>query len=402
MISKSKMVLRGNHYYKYVCLWNKENRTKKQIPIKLAHKDDYDIALSRKNEVERIANQFKLDGKLSRLKDYEFHWNSETGRNQFKNPMTIEKGIAMFIKNRSNSRRNSTLQMYTNSLNHWLKYFTKNMYCEDIRTKHLIGFVSENKDNRSDTSINMDLRILRTLLYWLRDMGEITLYRNDIIFKSAFNECPINDDEPIYITEVEFKKIMDKNWCLLYTSKREWYKEVFQLYWDTGMRLSEPFKGIIDGNYLHIPKEVSKNGNKRDVRITPLQANTITRLQDIWMDNNMSSNHIRGYSKMFKKALRECGIDESKHFHCLRHSYALRRRLETNGNYQQVQKELGHKDVSVTQKYQRCDERKLKDDFPSLKAIIESLENREIYISSTMKTSTMKELKTTYPYREIN
>ena len=67
---------------------------------------------------------------------------------------------------------------------------------------------------------------------------------------------------------------------------------------------------------------------------------------------------------------------------------ALRRRLETNGNYQLVAKELGHKSAIVTEKYQRCDEKKLKDDFPSYKAIIESLENGAFNGTSTTNTST--------------
>ena len=130
-------------------------------------------------------------------------------------------------------------------------------------------------------------------------------------------------------------------------------------------------------------KDKAKNRRARKVRITSEQSLTIQEMQRRYKERP-TIDHIKNYSKVFKKALRYLNIDESKHFHSLRHSYALRRRIETNGNYQKVAKELGHKRSDVTEKYQRCDEKKLKDDFPSYKAVIESLEKK----TSTKITST--------------
>ena len=121
-----------------------------------------------------------------------------------------------------------------------------------------------------------------------------------------------------------------------------------------------------------------------------------------WEDKGKTKDHIKNYSKVFKKALRHCNIDESKHLHSLRHSYALRRRLETNGNYQLVAKELGHKSAIVTEKYQRCDEKKLWDDFPSYRAILESLENGVFNITSTKNTSTKSYYKPHYSLRQLD
>ena len=105
-------------------------------------------------------------------------------------------------------------------------------------------------------------------------------------------------------------------------------------------------------------------------------------------DLKPTRDHIMNYSKVFKKALRHCGIAEIKHFHSLRHSYGLRRRIETNGNLQMVAKEMGHKEYKTTEKYQRCEEHLLRDDFPSLAHLIESVENGALLDSSTNKTST--------------
>ena len=88
--------------------------------------------------------------------------------------------------------------------------------------------------------------------------------------------------------------------------------------------------------------------------------------------------------------------------HCLRHSYALRRRIETNGNYQLVAKELGHQDPSCTLKYQRCNEEDLMDDFPSYKALLESLENGFENRSSTKISSTNSSYKHHSSIRQMN
>ena len=55
--STSKMVKRWDYYYKYICIWNNKTKTKKQVPIKLAHVSEYEIALYRKGIVETKAKQ---------------------------------------------------------------------------------------------------------------------------------------------------------------------------------------------------------------------------------------------------------------------------------------------------------------------------------------------------------
>jgi len=379
--SKSNMVRRGNYYYKYICIWNNETKTKEQAPTKLAHISEYEKAIYRKGEVERVAVQLKRDGQMYRFKDYQFTWISENGKAEFKKPITFSEGYDMFIEKRKVAE--STMCMYINSLNHWSEYIPHSISCEDIDSKHLIEFVEKHKNNRADTSINMDLRTLRSMLHYLKDKSEIKEVPS---FKRALKMCPINDEDPIYITELEFIEVMSTNWLLLYVPKRDWYKEVFQLYWDLGIRLSEPFFSTVQGNNLCIPKDKAKNRRARKVRLTEEQKLTIIEMQRRYKDRP-TIDHIKNYSKVFKKALRHCNIDESKHFHSLRHSYALRRRIETNGNWQKVAKELGHQDPSCTLKYQRCNEEDLMDDFPSYKALLESLENGVLNNTSAKKSS---------------
>jgi len=390
------MVRRGNYYYKYICIWNNETKTKEQAPTKLAHISEYEKAIYRKGEVERVAVQLKRDGQMYRFKDYQFTWISENGKAEFKKPITFSEGYDMFIEKRKVAE--STMCMYINSLNHWSEYLPHSISCEDIDSKHLIEFVEKHKNNRADTSINMDVRVLRSMLHYLKDKNEIKEIPS---FKRALKMCPINDEDPIYITELEFIELMSTNWLLLYVPKRDWYKEVFQLYWDLGIRLSEPFFSTVQGNNLCIPKDKAKNRRARKVRLIEEQKLTIIEMQRRYK-SRPTIDHIKNYSKVFKKAIRHCNIDESKHFHSLRHSYALRRRIETNGNWQKVAKELGHQDPSCTLKYQRCNEEDLMDDFPSYKALLESLENGVLNNTSAKKSSAKRGYLPHHSIRQMN
>jgi len=375
------MIIKGLYYYKSCCVYDKITRTKRQIPVKLALTTQVELALERKISVENIFNQLKRTGLAHKIKDYKFSWFNKDRKSGFKKPLTFREGHDIFIDKRKVSQ--STMAINLSCLNHWIEYLGGTYPIQDIKVKHLVEYIEQKKENgRSNTSINMDLRNLRTMLLYLKDIGKVF---SILSFKRAMAMCPINDEEPIYITEVEFKKIMVKDWCLLYLPKRKFYKKVFQMYWDLGVRLSEPFISTIKDNYLCIPK--LKNSRARKIRITDEHKLVIKEMHSKY-NSRPTRDHIMNYSKVFKKALRWCDIDESKHFHSLRHSYALRRRIETNGNYQMVAKELGHKSYITTEKYQRCDEHMLKDDFPSLKYLIETVENRSNIDYSTKKTST--------------
>jgi integrase len=80
--------------------------------------------------------------------------------------------------------------------------------------------------------------------------------------------------------------------------------------------------------------------------------------------NKRERDFIKRYSRIFKEACRNVGI-ENKHFHNLRHTYAVRRYLQTQDIYL-VAKELGHSSVTTTEIYAKFNLRHLKQDFPSL------------------------------------
>ena len=395
MKRQTKMQIRNHYFYKYCCVWNKETGKTKQYPIKLAPESEPKVALDRKKVVENIFSQLKRSNIPHSIKDYQFKWLSDDGKQGFKEPLTIKQGYELYTSKKKTSTKSKSITDY--SLKHIMSILGSTIPCEKISAKNLMMYVSKQQSKgRSDTSINMDLRNLRTMLYYLKEIEEIDTTPS---FKRALAECPVNDQDPIYITEIEFRLIMNEDWGLLHTHKRLYYKKVFQLYWELGFRLSEPFLSKIEGNYLSIPK--MKNGKARKIRINEEQRLVIEEMHENYA-KKPTRDHIMNYSKVFKKALRHCEIDESKHFHSLRHSYGLRRRIETNGNLQQVQAEMGHRTYKTTESYQRCDITELKHDFPSLKKMIESMENDVNKVYSTTFTSTTLDTNSIISRRDVN
>ena len=111
-----------------------------------------------------------------------------------------------------------------------------------------------------------------------------------------------------------------------------------------------------------------------------LSMNNLQRLSDMndYVDNkyNGTIDSWKGnVSKTFLKAIREIDGEKTKfHFHCLRHTFAVRRYLQTKDIYQ-VKQEMGHSSVTTTEIYAKFSLRRLEMDFPSL---VKSNNSREI------------------------
>ena len=87
-----------------------------------------------------------------------------------------------------------------------------------------------------------------------------------------------------------------------------------------------------------------------------------------WLSNGYGSklaipdDHI---SKMFKKALRSIGADEGKHFHSLRHTFAVRRLIQGTSIYD-LKLLMGHSSVTTTEVYSNMNLKRVSQDFPTI------------------------------------
>ena len=92
------------------------------------------------------------------------------------------------------------------------------------------------------------------------------------------------------------------------------------------------------------------------------------KARDIFINKGSSLNTFKSkISKNFSNACKKTGIYESKKttLHCLRHTFAVKKYLETRDLYE-VCKRLNHDKLSTTQIYSKFSWGRLEQDFPSL------------------------------------
>ena len=174
------------------------------------------------------------------------------------------------------------------------------------------------------------------------------------------DQLTIRYSDPIYITDNEFQSMMELDWL------DGFYKRVFLLHRDTGMRLAEPMISVLEGNWVDIPN-TSKGKAPRSIELNESLKLIFLELKG-WYDYGYGSklltpdDHI---SKMFKKALRSIGADESKHFHSLRHTFAVRRLIQGTSIYD-LKLLMGHKSVTTTEVYCNMNLKRVAQDFPTI------------------------------------
>ncbi len=130
-----------------------------------------------------------------------------------------------------------------------------------------------------------------------------------------------------------------------------------------------------DETKQRIDKELSLNATNLE-RLTSMRTyfnESYGYRLDSWIGN---------LSKIFLKAMREVDSQDTKyHLHCLRHTFAVRRYLQTRDIYL-VKNELGHESVTTTEKYAKFSLRRLENDFPSL---VNSTKNNENWLNGTQE-----------------
>ena len=176
------------------------------------------------------------------------------------------------------------------------------------------------------------------------------------------------------------------------------YGKVFYFYRETGVRLREPFIATLDGNWLDIPN-FSKGKRPRSIELNDFLVEVYKELRR-WANECGLVERSKGVhlSKMFKKALRKCGIDESKHLHSLRHTYAVRQRV-MGVPLATIQAHLGHRSITTTEIYTVIELKKLCSHFPTL---ISQYTEEQIKAEKVSKTSIRDtDLRDTHQYQQL-
>ena len=343
----ARLKKRRSKWYARIRIWDNNIRKEREIQIPLNTK-------SRVAALERLSfiNQYESD--LRNGLSFTFPWESTGGQLNLKR-FTINNAINEWMERRLKiGVRASTLEINQNGLDHFTDAVGGSCPLEAVTVKKIDAFVDYLQfKGLSVSSINMHLRTVKAMLryYWKRER----LDRVPLI-----EQLKQEENNPIYITDNEFQSIMELDWL------DQFYKRVFYFYRETGCRIREPFISKLDGNWLDIPN-LSKGKKPRNLELAASVKKIFTELS-AWLGSGYGStlvdpaDHI---SKKFKQALRSIGADESKRFHSLRHTFAVRRIVEKVPIFK-IQKMMGHSSIATTEGYLKLDLKRLERDFPTI------------------------------------
>ena len=323
-----------------------QREVEKQITLKTDH---ITTAKMRLAEVNHVEDTIKLG------LEYSFAWLSDASGVTKVRRFTLSNAIDEWISNREKGKiRQSTMLVNRTGLNHLTHCLGSNRQLSSINSKDIEHYVDYllSRGN-SDNTINIHLRTVKAMFrHYLR------IRKLEAI--PIIDQRKIPYTEPIYITDSEFQSIMDLDALDVF------YKKLFLLYRDTGMRLREPFIATLNGKWIDISVQ-SKNHAGRSIELSESLIQIYSELMT-WCSSGYGSkladpgDHL---SKKFKKAMHSIGSDDRKHFHSLRHTFAVRKLLMGTSIYE-LKLLMGHSSVVTTERYSNMNLKRVRQDFPTI------------------------------------
>ncbi len=366
--------LKGKFYARVYNVYNPEKRCltgEKLIPLNTTLQRD---AIPRKHEVERMEEAIRNGERV------QFFWQSELPVS-IVNPMTLNEIIPKYLKTRkADGLRLKTIKSYEISLYHFSQAVGGKTPIEKITSDSIVILKEYLNQNQWGINVNRNFSIISRNIY----LRSVKVFLKWVVEKGYLDSAPeINPlrqpkQNPVYVSNEEFNSILCAVESMNFRDKAdsEHFKRAFEFYRQTGCRLSEPFHSFIDGRFMIIEAETSKTHTEREIYLTPELIRYYYELQDRFHHRKQKSEStfVEHYSDVFRKACNKAEI-KGKKFHSLRHTYAVRRYLETRDLYQ-VAKELGHSSIKTTEKYASFSFRRLEQAFPDLsKGYLNKAEN---------------------------
>ena len=344
-LAMAGLIKRRETWYARIRWYIASKRVEKQIPLRTK---------SKVTARERLAVVNKVESDIKSGIGFTFPWLSGSSVTKVKR-FTLEDVITKWMDGRKKGKlRPKTIE--TNQLG--LDYLLFCLGCKrplrDINNDDIERYIDHLRSRgNSDNSINIHLRTVKAMFRYFLKAG--TLRSIPLI-----EQVSVSKIEPVYITDNEFQSIMELEWL------GDLYKRVFLLYRETGMRLREPMISTLNGNWIDIPPE-SKTHSTRSIELSKPLKQIFSELQDWYHSGYGSRLNDPGdhFSKKFKKSLRSIGASESKHFHSLRHTFAVRRLLMNTSIYD-VKLMMGHASVTTTEIYSKMNLKRVAQDFPTL------------------------------------
>ena len=343
----ASIVEKKENWYCRIIVTNKVTKKRKEITIPLSTKSKTE-AYKRKAKIEKVEADIKNGMKFT------FPWQNDGGTVKVKE-LTLEESVNKWLERRRNQPdiTAATIQINENSIDHLFWSVGKTTPLKSVTTEMMDKFSDQLvAKGLSINTVNIHLRSIRTYFRYVWKRGMINKL-------PMIEELDVPQTEPIYFSDDEFHTILNE------VGVDSFYGKVFFFYRETGLRLREPFIATLDGKWLDIPN-TSKGKKSRSIELNDFLVEIFKELRQ-WADTCglVQGSRGRHLSKQLKKALRNCGLDESKHFHSLRHTFAVREVVKGTP-MAMIQSKMGHRSISTTEIYAEFQLKKLKRHFPTL------------------------------------
>ena len=290
-----------------------------------------------------------------------FRWLNPEGTSRFTSLKLVDV-IPEYLKYRKCVVRKGTAERDKYAIQQLSRYLG-NKAVQDITYKDIEeGFIPHlKKQGRTDSGINISLRHLKIFFNWMYDKEKVIA--EPIKFKMVKEGKLL----PRYINRQEIDAVSD--------AVDEFFQRCFYFYENTGCRPKEPFMGEIDGNWLRISPEETKGRNWRMIQLTD-------ELKYILMEMRDMRDRYIAEGRTYENAIHRCyeilrtklnrtinqlglGKDKRLTLKSYRHQYGIKRVHQT-GDIFRVSREMGHTQVTTTQKYLEFPQDMILEDFPEL------------------------------------
>jgi len=295
--------------------------------------------------------KFKQDA-LKALKDFEELFKAKIPVKSFQ--MFTDE----FLLFASKTFSHRTYLIYRGAIGNFLR-LCGNLTLTAISPQHLDQYKAIRMGEVAPVSLNIEIRTLRAL------MNVAVRWR--LVKTNPFaqvHELALPEITPTYFTRQDFHRLLNSN-------MDEWLRDIIVFAVLTGMRRGE----ILNLKWQDVDLErktiriqsngtfKTKQGRKRVIPMSEgvhclLTGRAINKTADYVFSRRGFKINDDLVSKKLKFHLRAAGLNDSLHFHSLRHTFASWL-VQDGVSLYEVQKLLGHSNISVTQVYSHLQPEKL-------------------------------------------
>jgi integrase len=252
----------------------------------------------------------------------------------------------------------ATVEFYRNSLNHLISMTgdvslpsLTMQHLDQYKVKRLNDCKGKSDEKVSAVTVNRELQALRAAMNTAGSWKK--LESNPF---SNMQQVKIPEKQPHYFSRADFQKLIS-------TIKENWLKEVIIFAVLTGMRRGE----ILNLRWQDVdlrrklitiqsnPTFKTKQGKRRvipmsEVVYNMLNGKRVYNIAEYIFHINGTKIYDDHASKKLKNYVSDIGLNGKLHFHSLRHTFASWL-VQDGVSLYEVQKLLGHSNISVTQVY---------------------------------------------------